>query len=167
MSRKNIRNGQQNEEEEVMTWTTCRRRRLTRTICRRGRRRIKNEDLPDEDTVARNLKAVTFVVVLYEGKWFLAEVCYNQSGVRSSYTCLNYKTDLVTTFDKKIILEKVEPEPVISHDHLGPSKIDLKSMESGIVTVYLAVYKIIKIFGITFLHRALLEHFHIFVIHGK
>jgi hypothetical protein len=114
------------------------------------------DELPDVDTVARN--AGTCVVALYEGEWFLAEVCQDQSGVGRGYTRLNYmlikginsfawgvKEDLVVTFNEDIILEKVHPEPVNSRGHLGLSKKDLKNVQSWMVVVYLAIHKI-KIF---------------------
>lgn len=111
------------------------------------------DELPDVDTVAR--KAGTCVVALYEGEWFLAEVCQDQSGVGRGYTRLNYmlikginsfawgvKEDLVVTFNEDIILEKVHPEPVNSRGHLGLSKKDLKNVQSWMVVVYLAIHKI-------------------------
>lgn len=91
-----------------------------------------------------------FVVVVYEGQWFLAEVCKDQDSVSCTYTRLSYMTikgnnnfawgdkkDEHVALDEDIIMGPVDPVPVNSRGHLGLSKKDLKFVLSRMVMVYL------------------------------
>jgi hypothetical protein len=108
------------------------------------------EELPDLDRPIR--KAGTFVVALYEGQWFLAEVCADQKNVGKGYVRLNYmvlkgtncfawgaKPDLVVTLEEDIILDGVVPEPLNSRGHWGLTKNDLKKIPPSMVVVYLPI----------------------------
>ncbi len=44
-----------------------------------------DEELPD-------LCLTCYVVAIYEGEWFLAEICKDQSNVAKGYTQLSYHT---------------------------------------------------------------------------
>jgi hypothetical protein len=46
------------------------------------------EELSDVDRPFR--KAGTYVVAMYEGQWFLAEICGDQKNVGKGYIRLNY-----------------------------------------------------------------------------
>ncbi len=49
---------------------------------------LDEEELPDLDRPYR--KAGTYVVAMYKGQWFLAEVCEDQKNVGKGYVRLNY-----------------------------------------------------------------------------
>jgi hypothetical protein len=104
--------------------------------------------LPDE---LPEVCAGSYVVAVYEGQWFLAEVCRDQSQVKDGYTKLEYmaikgtnaftqpsKPDLHITLDEDIILKNVSPEPVNSRGCLGLSKKDLSKVLSLMVVVFLS-----------------------------
>jgi hypothetical protein len=113
-----------------------------------------NEDLPDLlPTQQARRKAGTFVVALYEGEWFLAQVCEEQEDVAVGYTRLSYmvlkgrncfawgeKPDLVVTLEEDIILEKLQPDLLNSRGHMGLNKKDLKSVLSIMVVVFLHLF---------------------------
>jgi hypothetical protein len=99
------------------------------------------EELPDLDQPA-------YVVAVYEGQWFAAEVSKNQSGVAKGYTRLSYlvikgsnsftwgpRADLHVTLDEDILLRNVVLEPVNSRGHLGLKKSDLKIVLARMVVV--------------------------------
>lgn len=105
------------------------------------------EELPD---IPPSRKSGSFVVALYEGQWFLAEVSKEQGDVAEGYTRLNYllikgtnsfswgdKPDICLTLNEDIILDAVVPEPLNSRGHLGLNKADLKFVTSWMVGVYL------------------------------
>jgi hypothetical protein len=109
-----------------------------------------NEELPD---ILPTRKSGSFVVALYEGQWFLAEVCRDQDDIAAGYTRLNYlvikgvnsfawgnKPDMFVTLNEDIILDAVVPEPLNNRGHLGLAKADLKNVLSWMVGVYLSYW---------------------------
>lgn len=111
-----------------------------------------DETLPDLDTPGSS-RMGSYVVAVYEGSWFLAEVSKDQTNVGKDYTRLIYmqikgtnsfnwdfKTDIVVTLDEDILLEAVEPQPVNSRGHLGLNKKDLKLVLSRMVVVYFILF---------------------------
>jgi hypothetical protein len=112
-----------------------------------------NEELPDLNLDRPTRKPGSYVVALYEGEWFVAEVVEDQSNVPNSYTRLSYmlikgknsfswgpKKDIVVTLDEDIILEDVELEPVNSRGHFGLKKKDMQKIISWMVVVYFPLY---------------------------
>ncbi len=83
--RKNMRTEQQDKEEQIDVDNMQQEKGDEDNI---QEEEDELDELPDVDTAAR--KAGTCVVTLYEGEWFLAEVCQDQSGVGRGYTRLNY-----------------------------------------------------------------------------
>ena len=103
-----------------------------------------DQELPDIDTGTGN-----HVVATYEGEWFLAEICRDQSKVATGYTRLKYmqikgnnafasplRPDLHVTLNEDIILRRVVPEPVNQRGYLGLCKFDLKKVQIRMVLVY-------------------------------
>jgi hypothetical protein len=107
-----------------------------------------DEELPDLD-IPSSSRMGSYVVAVYEGSWFLAEVSRDQKNVTRGYTRLSYMTikgnncfswgpkpDLHVALDEDILLEAVVPEPVTSRGHLGLKKTDLQLVLSLMVVVY-------------------------------
>jgi hypothetical protein len=124
-----------------------------------GQQELGEEELPDVDRPFR--KAGTYVVAMYEGQCFLAEICGDQKNVGKGYICLNYmlikgnncfawgtKLDEVVTLEEDIILDGVVPEPLNSRGYLGLTKKDLKKIQSSMVVVYLPFLKKIISFSL-------------------
>ncbi len=93
------------------------------------------EELPDLCEPRKNLTC--YVVAIYEGQWFLAEICKDQSNVAKGYTRLSYMTikgtnsfvwgekeDIHVALDEDIIIEPVLPEPLNNRGHMGLKKKD-------------------------------------------
>jgi hypothetical protein len=110
---------------------------------------LDEEELPD--LTLRSRKAGTYVVAMYEGQWFLAEVCEDQKNVQKGYVHLSYmvikgtncfawgaKSDVVLTLEEDIVLDGVIPEPLNSRGYLGLTKTDLKIVQTLTVVVYLS-----------------------------
>ena len=81
-------------------------------------------------TISATTREDCFVVVVYEGQWFLAEVCKDQGRVSCKYTRLSYMTikgnssfawgdkkDVHIALDEGIIMGPVNPVPVNSRGH--------------------------------------------------
>jgi hypothetical protein len=104
----------------------------------------KDEDLPESSGGG-------YVVAVYEGEWFLAEVARDQNNVQSGYTRLEYmaikgknaftqphKPDVMITLNEDILLEDVCPEPVNSRGCLGLNKSDLSKVTTLMVLVFIS-----------------------------
>jgi hypothetical protein len=89
------------------------------------------------------------VVAVYEGEWFLCEVCLDQQGVSKGYTRLSYttikgnnnfawgeKADLHITLNEDILVTNVSPKPVNSRGNLGLDRIDLTCVLARMVMVF-------------------------------
>jgi hypothetical protein len=72
---------------------------------------------------------------MYEGQWFLAQVCFDQANVKKGYTKLSYlllrgtncfvwgeKPDIMETLNIDIVMEKVVLELQNNRGHLGLNK---------------------------------------------
>jgi hypothetical protein len=110
------------------------------------------DELPDLDVPGPSTSSKSssnYVVAVYEGQWFLAEICGDQKNVGRGYTRLSYmvikgtntftwgdKEDLHVTCNEDILLRAVEPEPVNSRGHLGLNKKDFVVVVSRVVVVY-------------------------------
>jgi hypothetical protein len=110
------------------------------------------DELPDLDVPGpsnSSKSSSNYVVAVYEGQWFLAEICGDQKNVGRGYTRLSYmvikgtntftwgdKEDLHVTCNEDILLRAVEPEPVNSRGHLGLNKKDFVVVVSRVVVVY-------------------------------
>ena len=105
------------------------------------------------DNIGERRIAGTYVVAVYEGEWFIAEVCKDQKQVKTGYTRLRYlvikgvncfswgdKPDLHITLEEDIILSNVNPEPVTSRGYLGLKKKDHERVLSLMVLVYLSFH---------------------------
>jgi hypothetical protein len=105
----------------------------------------------DEDEELPEVSGGSYVVAVYEGQWFLAEVARDQKNVRSGYTRLEYlaikgknaftqpfKPDVVITLDEDILLKNVCPEPVNSRGCLGLNKTDLCKVITLMVVVFIS-----------------------------
>jgi hypothetical protein len=113
------------------------------------------------------------VVAVYEGQWFIAELCKDQKGVPSSYTRLSYMVikgvnrfawgppDLHLTLNDDILLSDVVPEPMSSRGHLGLNKKDLKLVMALMVVVY---FLLLSNKNSTFLYFQFHIFFHFFFI---
>jgi len=100
---------------------------------------LEEEELEVEEPRA-NLNLGTHVVAVYEGQWFITEVCRDQSGVSRGYTRLSYMVirgkntfawgpkDYLITRDEDILLTHVVPQPLNSRGHVGLTKDDLRSV---------------------------------------
>jgi hypothetical protein len=101
-----------------------------------------------------------YVVVVYEGEWFLCEVCKDQTGVPENYTKLSYtvikgknsfawgnKADLHITLNEDILLINVVPEPVNNRGHLGLNSNDLKKALAKMVMAFSYLLKLDIIFS--------------------
>jgi hypothetical protein len=53
---------------------------------------LRTEELPDLDIVVPRKNLTACVVAVYEGQWFLADICKDQTNVDPGYTRLNYMT---------------------------------------------------------------------------
>lgn len=108
------------------------------------------DELPDVPVARKNL--TSYVVAVYEGQWFLAEIYKDQSNVSTGYTRLNYmsikgtnsfawnlKEDIHIALDADILIEPVIPEPVNSRGHLGLRKKDLEKVSSLMVVVFIPI----------------------------
>ena len=105
-----------------------------------------SEELPEPSNRRR---PGSHVVAVYEGEWFIAEVCFDQRQVASGYTRLMYMSiksnncfawgppDLHITLDEDILLDDIVPEPVTRRGHIGLKKSDLKRVVTLMVVVYL------------------------------
>jgi len=113
---------------------------------------MEEEEEEEEEEVADLGCAVggSYVIAMYEGQWFLAQVCFDQANVKKGYTKLSYlvlrgencfvwgeKPDIMETLNIDIVVEKVVPELQNNRGHLGLNKKDLKSLKSLLVVVYL------------------------------
>jgi hypothetical protein len=91
-----------------------------------------SDELPD---LQNSADAGSYVVMIYEEQWFLAEVAKDQNSVPKGYTRLTYmlikgknlfiqplKPDLHVTLEEDIVLKHVSPEPVNSCGCLGLSE---------------------------------------------
>jgi hypothetical protein len=105
---------------------------------------VNDEELPD-------VSGGGYVIAVYEGQWFLAEVSRDQQKVKKGYTKLEYmaikgtnaftqppKPDLHITLDEDIILKNVYPEPVNSRGCLGLNKKDLSKVITLMVVVFIS-----------------------------
>ena len=104
-----------------------------------------SEELPEP---INRRRPGSHVVAVYEGEWFIAEVCIDQRKVGPGYTRLMYMSikgnncfawgppDLHITLDEDIILNDIVPEPVTSRGHIGLKKSDLKQVVTLMVVVY-------------------------------
>lgn len=112
------------------------------------------EDSDEEDSDA-HFRAGSLVAALYEGEWFIAEVCMNQDRVPVDYVRLSYmaikgvnsfswpdKKDLVITYKDDVLLEDVLVEPVNSRGNVGLKKIDHDKILSLMVLVFLLFLKL-------------------------
>ena len=93
-----------------------------------------------------------YVVALYEGEWFLAEVCKDQKHVSAGYTKLSFmsirgynkfiwaKPDILDTVNEDILLKNVAPIPVTQRGHLGLTEKDLKFVFSKMVVLLLIIF---------------------------
>ena len=105
-----------------------------------------DDELPDLPGPSGTKKG--FVVAVYEGQWFLAEVSKDQTGVKAGYTKLSYMVikgsnrfawgnpDLHTTLNSDILMSDVVPEPVNSRGIFALNKNDLKLVTVLMVVVY-------------------------------
>jgi len=104
------------------------------------------DELPDL-YVRKNLTA--YVVAIYEGEWFLAEICKDQQNVAAGYTRLSYmsikgnnsftwpeKEDIHVALDEDIIIEPVLPELLNNRGYLGLKKKDVDKVSYLMVVVY-------------------------------
>lgn len=107
----------------------------------------REEELPD---LTDSPMPGTYVAAVYEGQWFLAEVCRDQDNVKRGYTRLAYmaikgknafaqpsRADLHVTLDEDILLKNIIPEPVNSRGCLGLNKKDLSNVLTLMVVVLL------------------------------
>jgi len=120
----------------------------------------------DEGEMEEELQDVHgFVVAVYEGQWFPAEICRDQSEVPKGYTKLNYltirgsncfiwgpKPDIMVTLNEDIIMMRLVLEPINNRGHLALKSSDLKSVLARMVVVYL--YKIGVLFHLKFILKA-------------
>ena len=105
-----------------------------------------SEELPEP---INRRRPGSHVVAVYEGEWFIAEVCIDQRKVAPGYTRLMYMSikgnncfawgppDLHITLDEDIILNDIVSEPVTSRGHIGLKKSDPKHVVTLMVVVYL------------------------------
>jgi DDE superfamily endonuclease len=106
-----------------------------------------DEELPELPPPSGSTKK-GFVVAVYEGQWFLAEVVKDQAGIPTGYTKLSYMVikgvnrfawgpaDVHTALNSNILMNDVVPEPVNSRGMLALSKKDLKLVTVLMVVVY-------------------------------
>ena len=87
-----------------------------------------SEELPEPSNRKRH---GSHVVAVFEGEWFIAEVCFDQRQVASAYTRLMYMSI------KGNNCFAIVPEPVTSCGHIGLKKSDLKRVATLMVVVYL------------------------------
>ena len=105
-----------------------------------------SEELPEP---INRRRPGSHVVAVYEGEWFIAEVCIDQRKVAPGYTRLMYMSikgnncfpwgppDLHITLDEDLILNDIVPELVTSCGHIGLKKSDQKHVVTLMVVVYL------------------------------
>jgi len=114
---------------------------------------LEEEELEVEEPRA-NLNLGTHVVAVYEGQWFITEVCRDQSGVSRGYTRLSYMVirgkntfawgpkDYLITRDEDILLTHVVPQPLNSRGHVGLTKDDLRSVLDRMVMVFIFILRL-------------------------
>jgi archaellum component FlaD/FlaE len=171
-AKKTIVESSEEEEEEVMMVRP--RKNAKRFLSSEDEDEDKeDEDKEDEDKeeedegeMEEELQDVHgFVVAVYEGQWFPAEICRDQSEVPKGYTKLNYltirgsncfiwgpKPDIMVTLNEDIIMMRLVLEPVNNRGHLALKSSDLKSVLARMVVVYL--YKIGVLFHLKFILKA-------------
>jgi hypothetical protein len=118
-----------------------------------------DEELPDldrgaeqEDMRPSSSWNCDLVVAVYEGQWFVAEVCKEQERIPHGYKNLSYssikgtntftwpaKKDLWLTREEDIILKSVMVEPVNFRGYFGLKKDDLKKVKSLMVVVFASI----------------------------
>jgi len=89
------------------------------------------------------------VVAIYEGEWFLCEVCQDQVDAPKGYTRLSYtsikgknsfawnvKNDILMTANDDIIMNKVSPVPINNRGYLGLKAPDLLAVTARMVMVF-------------------------------
>jgi hypothetical protein len=130
---------------------------------------LRAEELPDLDIAVPRKNLTAYVVAAYEGQWFLAEICKDQTNVDPGYTRLNYmiikgknsfawglKEDIHVALDEDILIEPVLPEPVNSRSNMGLRKKDLDKVLLMMVVVYLPFVPLV------FFPSSFLVFFHIY-----
>jgi hypothetical protein len=101
-------------------------------------RERQDEELPNLCEPRKNLTCYACnVAAIYEGEWFLAEICKDQCNVAKGYTRLIYMTikgnnsfvwgekediPVHVALNEDIIVEPVLPEPQNTRGHLRPQE---------------------------------------------
>lgn len=101
------------------------------------------------------------VVAVYEGQWFIAEICKEQNHIPKEYKRLSYTTikgtnvfswpdrkDIMLTLEEDIILRSVQVVPVNSRGHFGLNKVDYQKVLTLLVVVYFLNFKFIVFKGL-------------------
>jgi hypothetical protein len=98
-------------------------------------RERQDEELPDLCEPRKNLTCYAcYVAAIYEGEWFLAEICKDQSNVAKGYPYMTIKgnnsfvwgekEDIYVALNEDIIVDPALPEPLDTRGHLGLKKKD-------------------------------------------
>ncbi len=102
------------------------------------------------------------MVAVYEGQWFVAEICQEQSHVPKGYLRVSYsvikgmndftwptnRPDIMLTVVEDILLRGISVVPLNSRGYFGLQKSDLKRVEALMVVVYFSKYQFFPFFSV-------------------